>query len=86
MSKIIFQAKLDGFLSAPDHLMLPHTRLLLSSTFKRQLQQRTSQILISVFSQLYDLVIKPENAYHDPHTLMPRDPDTVKSLLLWYFD
>ena len=62
--------------------MLPHTRLLLSSGFRKQLQQRTGQVIITVFSQLYELVQKPENSYHEPNNLMPRNPETIKSLLL----
>ncbi|KAK3855594.1 hypothetical protein Pcinc_038022 [Petrolisthes cinctipes] len=76
-----FMTKLDGFLAAPDHLLLPHTRLLLSPAFRRTLQQRTAQALASVYSQLYALVHDPVHAYTDPATLLPRHPSTVDSLL-----
>lgn len=74
-------SKLDGFLAAPDHLMLPHSRLLLSSTFRRQLQTRTSDAIVMVYTKLYNQVHDPKNDYTDPSTLLPRDPQTVKNLL-----
>ncbi|XP_068217379.1 conserved oligomeric Golgi complex subunit 6 [Palaemon carinicauda] len=76
-----FMTKLDGFLAAPDHLMLPHTRLLLSSNFRRTLQQRIAEAISSVYAKLYELVHDPKNEYSDPSTLLPRDPETVKKLL-----
>ena len=79
---ILLQSKLDGFLAAPDHLMFPHTRCLLSSTFRRQLQTRTAQAVVSVYKMLYDLVQNPQNCYPEPATLMAKNPDMVKSLLM----
>ncbi|XP_045113296.1 conserved oligomeric Golgi complex subunit 6-like [Portunus trituberculatus] len=76
-----FMTKLDGFLAAPDHLMLPHTRLLLSSSFRRSLQQRTAEAVCTVYKQLHDIVHDPTHAYTDPSSLLPRDPETVKTLL-----
>ncbi|KAB7496595.1 Conserved oligomeric Golgi complex subunit 6 [Armadillidium nasatum] len=77
-----FSTKLDGFLAAPDYLMFPHTRYLLSSSFRKQLHQRTAHAIISTYAQLHNLVHKPENEYSDPSSLMPKLPDVVKSLLL----
>ncbi|XP_042874668.1 conserved oligomeric Golgi complex subunit 6-like isoform X2 [Penaeus japonicus] len=76
-----FMTKLDGYLSAPDHLMLPHTRLLLSSSFRRTLHQRTAEALSSIYVKLHSLVHNPMNGYTDPSALLPRDPETVKNLL-----
>ncbi|XP_076031749.1 conserved oligomeric Golgi complex subunit 6 [Oratosquilla oratoria] len=76
-----FMTKLDGFLTAPDHLLLPHTRLLLSSAFRRQLHQRTSEAIVALYSKLHSLVHDPEHGFVDPHQLLPRDPATVKKLL-----
>ncbi|XP_069172483.1 conserved oligomeric Golgi complex subunit 6 [Procambarus clarkii] len=76
-----FMTKLDGFLAAPDHLMLPHTRLLLSSSFRRTLQQRTAEAITSVYTKLYVIVHDPSHGYNDPSCLLPRDPETVKTLL-----
>ncbi|XP_053634086.1 conserved oligomeric Golgi complex subunit 6 [Cherax quadricarinatus] len=76
-----FMTKLDGFLAAPDHLMLPHTRLLLSSNFRRTLQQRTAEAITSMYSKLYALVHDPNHGYNDPSSLLTREPDTVKNLL-----
>ncbi|KAG7156308.1 Conserved oligomeric Golgi complex subunit 6-like [Homarus americanus] len=76
-----FMSKLDGFLAAPDHLMLPHTRLLLSSNFRRTLQQRTAEAITSVYAKLHAIVHDPNHGYSDPSSLLPRDPDTVKTLL-----
>ncbi|KAK8375391.1 hypothetical protein O3P69_008322 [Scylla paramamosain] len=68
-----------GFLAAPDHLMLPHTRLLLSSSsFRRSLQQRTAEAVCTVYKQLHDIVHNPTHGYTDPSSLLPSDPETVK--------
>ena len=61
--------------------MLPHTRLLLSSNFRRTLQQRTAEAVSTIYCKLYELVQDPKNGYSDPSTLLPRDPETVKNLL-----
>lgn len=79
--KFFLQTKLDGFLAAPDHLMLPHTRLLLASTFRRTLQQRTAEAVCMVYKKLYEIVHDPNHGYTDPSSLLPRDPETVKTLL-----
>lgn len=77
----ILQTKLDGFLAAPDHLMLPHTRLLLASAFRRTLQQRTAEAVCTVYKKLHEIVHNPNHGYTDPSSLLPRDPETVKTLL-----
>ncbi|XP_050693189.1 conserved oligomeric Golgi complex subunit 6-like [Eriocheir sinensis] len=76
-----FMTKLDGFLAAPDHLMLPHTRLLLASSFRRTLQQRTAEAVCMVYKKLHEIVHDPNHGYTDPSSLLPRDPETVKTLL-----
>eukprot|EP00092_Neocalanus_flemingeri_P014840 GFUD01016021.1.p1 GENE.GFUD01016021.1~~GFUD01016021.1.p1 ORF type:complete len:631 (+),score=243.67 GFUD01016021.1:52-1944(+) len=72
-------SRLDSLLSAPDILLLPATRLLLSSQHRRQVTQHAFKELLSVYSSLHTAVSDPTNGY-DP-SLLSKTPDQVSQLL-----
>ena len=56
-----FSARLDNFLAAPDLVLLPATRLLLSSQHRRLVTSRACAELAKTYSSLYTAVNKPGN-------------------------
>ena len=56
-----FSARLDNFLAAPDLVLLPATRLLLSSQHRRLLTSRASSELAKTYSNLHTAVTNPGN-------------------------
>merc|ERR1719220_2926535 len=72
-------SRLDSLLSAPDILLLPATRLLLSSQHRRQVTQHAFTRLHEVYLQLYKAVQDPSNAFQQG--LLPRSPDQIAALL-----
>jgi len=73
-------SKLDSLLSAPDILLLPATRLLLSSQHRSTVTQYAFLELVSVYTLLYTAVSLPANGYTD-QVQLHRTPDQVKQLL-----
>ena len=72
-------ARMDSLLSAPDILLLPATRLLLSSQHRKQVTQHAFTRLHEVYVQLYKAVQDPANAFQPG--LLPRSPDQIAALL-----
>jgi len=72
-------ARMDSLLSAPDILLLPATRLLLSSQHRKQVTQHAFTRLHEVYQQLFNAVQDPSNAYQQG--LLPRSPDQIAALL-----
>ena len=56
-----FSARLDNFLAAPDLVLLPATRLLLSSQHRRLVTSRAWAELANTYSNLHTAVINPGN-------------------------
>ena len=56
-----FSARLDNFLAAPDLVLLPATRLLLSSQHRRLVTSRACSELANTYSSLHTAVINPGN-------------------------
>jgi len=71
--------RLDSLLSAPDLLLLPATRLLVSSQHRRLVTQHAFTHLHSVYSQLYTAVQDPANNYD--RGILTRTPDQIAELL-----
>jgi len=72
-------ARMDSLLSAPDILLLPATRLLLSSQHRKQVTQHAFTRLHEVYVQLYKAVQDPTNAFQPG--LLHRSPDQIAALL-----
>jgi len=72
-------ARLDSLLSAPDILLLPATRLLLSSQHRRQVTEYAFKELLLVYSLLFKAVKEPVNGYDA--SLLSKSPDQVAQLL-----
>jgi len=72
-------SRLDSLLSAPDILLLPATRLLLSSQHRRQVTQHAFKELLSVYTSLHTAVHDPANGY-DP-SLLSKTPEQISQLL-----
>jgi len=71
--------RLDSLLSAPDILLLPATRLLLSSQHRKQVTQYAFSQLHKVYSSLYTAVQDPTNGYEQG--ILTRSPDQIAVLL-----
>ena len=76
-----FLVKFDNFLVAPDMFLLPQTRLLVSSSHRKNIVKRSLEVVAASYSQLYHAVSDPTNGYDSPATLMPKTPEQVKLLL-----
>ncbi|XP_065353864.1 conserved oligomeric Golgi complex subunit 6 [Cloeon dipterum] len=76
-----FLSKLDSFLSMPDILLLPQIRQLQSSNYRKVVQKRSSEVIATIYKQLYEAVHNPANLYQNPTILMPRKPEQVLELL-----
>ena len=72
-------ARMDSLLSAPDILLLPATRLLLSSQHRKQVTQHAFTRLHEVYLQLYKAVQDPANGFQVG--LLPRSPEQIATLL-----
>ena len=72
-------ARLDNFLSAPDLVLLPATRLLLSSQHRRLVTSAASSQLAATYSSLYTAVTDTSNGYQPG--LLTKTPEQVNKLL-----
>lgn len=71
--------RLDSLLSAPDILLLPATRLLLSSQHRKQVTVAAFSDVGEVYRQLYTAVRDPSNGYEA--TALHRTPQMIDQLL-----
>ena len=62
-----FSARLDNFLAAPDLVLLPATRLLLSSQHRRLVTSRACSELANTYNNLYTAVSNPGNPHLPSH-------------------
>jgi len=74
-----FSARLDNFLAAPDLVLLPATRLLLSSQHRRLVTSRACSELANTYSNLYTAVSNPGNGYQPG--VLSKTPEQVNKLL-----
>jgi len=72
-------SRLDSLLAAPDILLLPATRLLLSSQHRKFVVQHAFKELLVVYESLYRAVRDSKNGY-DP-TMLSKSPEQVMQLL-----
>lgn len=78
-SILTIASRLDSWLAAPDLLLLPATRLLVSSSHRRQVTQLGHKQLVTVYTQLWTAVQLPSNGY-EAGTLT-KTPDQISQLL-----
>jgi len=76
-----FSARLDSLLSAPDILLLPATRLLLSSHHRKTVAAAAFKDVVSGYSQLHGAVMDPSQGYENPTALLTKSPQQVAQLL-----
>ncbi|KAJ0181922.1 hypothetical protein K1T71_002644 [Dendrolimus kikuchii] len=77
-----FLNKFDLFLVSPEVYMLPQLNLLLSHSHKSLVKKRSFEVILAVYSQLFQAVHEPTNGYTEPNTVVRRTPDEVKKLLM----
>lgn len=77
-----FLNKFDLFLVSPDTYMLPQLNLLLSQAHKSLVKKRSFEVILAVYSQLFQAIFEPANGYIEPNTVVRRTPDEVKKLLM----
>ncbi|CAH1395064.1 unnamed protein product [Nezara viridula] len=78
-SLLNFINKFDNFTSMPELLLLPQVTCLLSSSHRATVQKRSIQVIIAIYTQLYDAVNDPYNGYPDTMNLQP--PKDVSEVL-----
>jgi len=76
-----FSSRLDSLLSAPDILLLPSTRLLLSSAHRKSIAAAAFKEVVSSYRQLYQAVNDPNHKYDNPASILTKTPDQVALLL-----
>jgi len=76
-----FSSRLDSLLSAPDILLLPATRLLLSSAHRKTVASASFKEVVSSYRQLYQAVNDPKHKYENPSAILTKTPDQVALLL-----
>ncbi|KAM3964600.1 conserved oligomeric Golgi complex subunit 6 [Aphomia sociella] len=76
-----FLNKFDMFLVSPDVYILPQLNLLLSHSHKSYVKKRAFEVILAIYTQLYQAVHDSNNGYVDPQTIVHRTPDEVKTLL-----
>ena len=72
-------SRLDSWLAAPDLLLLPATRLLVSSSHRRHVTQESQGEVVRVYTQLYVAVMEASNGY-EAGTLS-KTPEQLAQLL-----
>lgn len=77
-----FLNKFDLFLVSPDVYILPQLGLLLSHTHKNTVKKRTFEVIVAIYTQLYNEIHNPANNYTEPQSIVKRSPDEVKKLLM----
>lgn len=63
----------------PQAYMLPRLRNICCSADRTQILQRSKEVIIAVYKQLYNCVIDPVNQYKNPKRLMPHSPDDLST-------
>lgn len=77
----MFLNKFDMFLVSPDVYILPQLNLLLSHTHKSVIKRRAFEVILAIYTQLYQAVHDPSNGYIDPQTVIGKSPEEVTKLL-----
>lgn len=75
-----FITKFENFASMPELLLLPQVTCLLSSTHRVTVQKRSIQVIVAIYTQLYNAVNDPSNGYPDSMNLKP--PKEISEVLL----
>lgn len=66
----------------PEVLLLPQVGLLISNAHRKTIQQRSFDVIIAIYTKLYESVNLPENEYREPQKILMKSPEIVKQLLL----
>uniref|UniRef100_A0A6M2DF22 Conserved oligomeric Golgi complex subunit 6 n=1 Tax=Xenopsylla cheopis TaxID=163159 RepID=A0A6M2DF22_XENCH len=78
----IFANKLDNLIDMPEVLLLPQIGLLISNAHRKAVQQRSFDVIIAIYTKLYESINLPEHGYMEPQKILSKTPDMVKELLL----
>ncbi|KAG8452776.1 hypothetical protein GDO86_004535 [Hymenochirus boettgeri] len=71
----------DRYLASPDNLQMPQLNYFLSATIKEQIIKRSTELVCSAYSDLYEAVMNPVNGYKEPTSILYRSPQQVRTLL-----
>ncbi|KAM4700591.1 conserved oligomeric Golgi complex subunit 6 [Discoglossus pictus] len=71
----------DRYLATPDNLLMPQLNFFLSATVKEQIIKQSTELVCRAYSELYEAVMDPANAYKDPTSILHRSPQQVQTLL-----
>lgn len=63
----------------PELLLLPQVTCLLSSTHRVNVQKRSIQVIVAIYTQLYNAINDPANGYPDTMNLKP--PKEISDVL-----
>ncbi len=78
---MIFQSKLDAFIDVPDVLILPQLNLLHSNMYRATILRRSFNVLIAIYTQLYEKVHGLNNSNIDPNNLFTKTPTEIADFL-----
>jgi hypothetical protein len=74
-------SKFDMYLSSPDNLILAQVNLLIGSSIRSKLKQKSLRLVCDAYKLIYDSIVDHENGYKNSTTIVPRTPDQVVKLL-----
>ncbi|KAJ8912949.1 hypothetical protein NQ315_000004 [Exocentrus adspersus] len=77
-----FFLKLEQFITSPELTLLPQFDLLLSSKYKRVVEKRSREVVLAIYTQLFEAVNNPQNQYENPSSLCHKTPDELKESIL----
>ncbi|CAF0784665.1 unnamed protein product [Brachionus calyciflorus] len=74
-------SKFDIYLAAPDNLIVSQFNLLLGSSIRLKLKQKSVRLVSDAYKLIYDAITDPENGYSNSNSIVPRTPDQTLKLL-----
>jgi hypothetical protein len=70
------------YLSSPDNLITSQFSLLIGSTIRLKLREKSIKLIIDAYKLIYETITNPLNEYQNSTSIVPRTPDQVSKLLL----
>ncbi|XP_077861444.1 conserved oligomeric Golgi complex subunit 6-like [Saccoglossus kowalevskii] len=74
-------SKFDSYLSSPDSLTMPQLNFLQSTSLRRTVHKRSTELVSAAYDFLYQAITNPSNGYKEPRSIVIRTPQQVKTLL-----
>ena len=69
------------YLSSPDNLILSQFNLLIGSSIRSKLKEKSVKLVCDAYKLIYDSITDTNNGYKNTVTIVPRTPEQVVKLL-----